>query len=134
MWHYKGNPMQLVTDNCPSFVSAKFEAFLATAMTQVRVKKPEIKKKGHLQYTRPLQVVAERAAATCELSDGKVWNAIHLSHAHYPFHVVPSHSDGVREQDCYVPPQVLPPAELPARSQQCHMQICPLAWLSDFET
>lgn len=53
MWHYKGNPMQLVTDNSPSFVSAKFEAFLATAMTQVRVKKPEIKKKGHLQYTLP---------------------------------------------------------------------------------
>lgn len=64
-------------------------------------------KKGHSQYKRPLQVVAQRGPATYELSDGKVWNAIYLSCADYSFRVVSSHSDGVRAKDSYVSTQKL---------------------------
>lgn len=79
-------------------------------------------------------MVAQRGPATFELSDGKVWNAIHLSRTNFPFCAGPSDNDGVRAEDSYVPPQTLPPVELPARSQRCRRQIRPPVWLSDFET
>lgn len=59
-------------DKCHGAQSPQFQRG-----SYVRVKKPIIIKTGHLQYMRPLQVVAQRSPATFGLSDGKVWNAIH---------------------------------------------------------
>lgn len=49
--------------------------------TFVRIRKPGIIAKGHSKFTQPFQVVAQKGPATYLLSDGKVWNAIHLASA-----------------------------------------------------
>ena len=47
--------------------------------SSVRIRKPEITAKGHSKFTQPFKVVAWKGSATYMLSDGKVWNAIHLA-------------------------------------------------------
>ncbi len=49
--------------------------------TFVRIRKPGITKKGHSKFTQPFKVVAQKGLATYLLSDGKVWNAMHLAPA-----------------------------------------------------
>lgn len=49
--------------------------------TFVRIRKPGINKKGHSKFTKPFKVVAQKGSATYLLSDGKVWNAMHLAPA-----------------------------------------------------
>ncbi|KAL1254363.1 hypothetical protein QQF64_016592 [Cirrhinus molitorella] len=49
--------------------------------TFVRIRKPGITKKGHSKFTQPFKVVAQKGSATYLLSDGKIWNAVHLAPA-----------------------------------------------------
>lgn len=71
----------------------------------VRIRKPGIIKKGHFKFTRPLRVVAQKGAATYELSDGEVWIVVHLSPASFPFPEVLTTNTCVQPEDVYKPLQ-----------------------------
>uniref|UniRef100_A0A3B3T9U7 Gypsy retrotransposon integrase-like protein 1 n=1 Tax=Paramormyrops kingsleyae TaxID=1676925 RepID=A0A3B3T9U7_9TELE len=88
----------------------------------VRIKKPRFTRKGHSKFSQPYQVVAQKGPATYLLSDGRVWNAIHLAQT---FPLPGTSSTSTAPEDAYLPlgvPQTLchtpPPAVRPHRVRQ----------------
>uniref|UniRef100_A0A3P9JV72 Integrase catalytic domain-containing protein n=1 Tax=Oryzias latipes TaxID=8090 RepID=A0A3P9JV72_ORYLA len=78
----------------------------------VRIRKPGFVKKGRSKFIQPLQVLAQKGPSTCKLSDGKVWNDIHLSSAS-PAIAAETHDSSVQPDEVYLP-SFAPLPSLPA--------------------
>ncbi|XP_051784491.1 uncharacterized protein K02A2.6-like [Erpetoichthys calabaricus] len=74
----------------PSFTCGSF----------VRIRKPGIVQKDHFKFSCPYQIIAQKGPATYLLSDGKIWNAVHLAPA---TGVQSSRTSDTQPEDSYVP-------------------------------
>ena len=101
----------------------------------VRIKKPGIIKKGHSAFTQPYRVLAQKGPATYQLSDGKLWNAIHLAPANPPATDTPA---TLPPEETFMPtsPARAPPARPctpPAARASSRVRTAP-AWTKDYVT